>query len=1033
MHPKLKLHPILRGLTICLSICSFGYAETGAGDSLQIVFEGDTLRIPRIYEIQFPAYESVSDSFATIIDSEEAYPDENPDDLEASGTISRGIQVSSNASVSLQSSLYLKISGDLGTDYRVDGVLTERTAPLQPIGNTRRLNDFDRVLVNIAGPRLHASIGDIQLKKETEGFGKLQRSIEGIDAEFFSGEASIRSTIGFSYGQYAAQHIQGREGKQGPYRLQGQNGEKFIIILAGSERIELDGELMERGDYIIDYNAAELSFSQDHMISSNSRIMVEYEYVPDIYLANYSFGKQLLSGSFDLGERKSSPFHFSASLSQMKDDSGNPLGDVDQTLLSSVFESLPDTSIFTWLSSIIPDSITGDYHLEAGVLSYVGEGLGTHTASFSYVGLEEGAYRKVIDQGQEYFIQDTLAGEYLPARKLISPQSHSVLSLSSSYNGKYLRLRSDLGVSRKIHNIYARVTDNMDRRAWNGSISLGPQHKRIEVGEKYYDDGFVAFDILAANEFYRRWKISPRRDEREKLDYASAVFGKMQERFIWAEMSQLSRNDSTVGRQGDLSFQTDPAKKFRIEGSSFVRESHGIYDHQHSLKTALRGKIIRSELYGSMEQGLGSKFFQNNDHLSAGMSIYLEPTAQHLISTQIDVRNDYRNAVSGKSIIDDSSLHAWSDQRRDIASAYTFKGRKHLDGKLQFKYRQHENDTTGTRVYALGNLQLNLRALEDRFKYSGHYLLDEEHIPRYDFQYVLVDTGYGDYSFDPVTREYLPVSGGRYIRQRIFSDKEEQVRKVEGKSHLEFSSGEYRNRKVSGYRITLDMNSSQRSQIHTDAILQGQDTYRLSYNYRFDESQMISEVNYNGRLGSRSSALYNFGTEKSRFGTQDLDVGLRWNASNRTRLGALTESRAREVEYNTGAKENWSGIRPYLKHTTTLSQKQQIITDLKYSLIDDKRQNMQYDETYLQVNHRLRVGRRGSIDQKVHVSHIGSDAAGIPYSVFSGRQPGENWKYTFNGRYTFSNRFQLSLNYSAEKRGAGEIEQFMRLEGRTSF
>ena len=101
--------------------------------------------------------------------------------------------------------------------------------------------------------------------------------------------------------------------------------------------------------------------------------------------------------------------------------------------------------------------------------------------------------------------------------------------------------------------------------------------------------------------------------------------------------------------------------------------------------------------------------------------------------------------------------------------------------------------------------------------------------------------------------------------------------------------------------------------------------------------------------------------------------------------------------------------------------------------MEDAYLDQMYHEAYLTVDHKMRIGRRGSVDQKVMLSQIESDVAGIPYSIFSGRQPGKNWKYTVNARYTFSNRFQLSMNYSIQERGATEIEQFMRLEGRTHF
>jgi hypothetical protein len=110
-----------------------------------------------------------------------------------------------------------------------------------------------------------------------------------------------------------------------------------------------------------------------------------------------------------------------------------------------------------------------------------------------------------------------------------------------------------------------------------------------------------------------------------------------------------------------------------------------------------------------------------------------------------------------------------------------------------------------------------------------------------------------------------------------------------------------------------------------------------------------------------------------------------------------------------------------------------MMLELKYSKVSDQALEQNYSEVYMTIDHNLRVRRRGRIGQKILVSNIQSDVTGIPYSIFSGRQPGNNWKYTFNGQYTFSNRFQLSLNYSIQERGEGRTEQYLRLEGRTHF
>ena len=82
-------------------------------------------------------------------------------------------------------------------------------------------------------------------------------------------------------GQFSSYNFIGNEGNQGPYKIFGPNNEPNFVIIAGSEKVFVNGSAITKGvndDYLIDYNIGEIRFNTTFPITNDMRIRVEFQY-----------------------------------------------------------------------------------------------------------------------------------------------------------------------------------------------------------------------------------------------------------------------------------------------------------------------------------------------------------------------------------------------------------------------------------------------------------------------------------------------------------------------------------------------------------------------------------------------------------------------------------------------------------------------------------------------------------------------------------------------------------------------------------
>ncbi|MEM9259284.1 MAG: hypothetical protein AAGA62_06520, partial [Bacteroidota bacterium] len=248
---------------------------------------------------------------------------DNDSKVRTTGSFSRAISFGNRQDLVLNSAFNLQMDGELGNGIEVSAAITDESLPVQPEGTTQQLREFDKIFIQLRKNRTQLTAGDYELRHPDGYFLRYFKKLEGATFTTVSGDPTpannannlgasagagsrtkepkdqktktftTTASIAVARGQFIRQQIQPVEGNQGPYKLTGDGAQRFLIILAGTERIFLDGQLLVRGldgDYTIDYNLAEITFTPRRLITRDSRITAEYEYADQRYVRTLATG-----------------------------------------------------------------------------------------------------------------------------------------------------------------------------------------------------------------------------------------------------------------------------------------------------------------------------------------------------------------------------------------------------------------------------------------------------------------------------------------------------------------------------------------------------------------------------------------------------------------------------------------------------------------------------------------------------------------------------------------------------------------------
>jgi len=464
--------------------------------------------------------------------------------LDYNGSFARGISFGNSQNLVLNSSFNLQLAGELGDDIEILAAITDNSIPLQPEGNTQQLQEFDRIFIQLSKKENVLIAGDYELKRPNSYFMNYYKKLQGATfrnqvTPFKDATLKSRASVAVARGKFARNNLPSAEGNQGPYRLQGNQGEQFIIALAGTEKVFFDGKLLTRGleeDYVIDYNRADIVFTNKILVTKDVRIIVEFEYADQQYLRSmYAFDTEF--------EYKKWRLHFNLFSEQdSRNSSGlQELDSLQQDLLATVGDNVENAlapsqrlteefNEFRIQYELVDTQVLiNNIFVNFEILKFSTDpDRANYTAGFTDVGAGQGNYLLDANTSQNGRVFTWIApdangnplGNFEPVTRLIAPTQRQMYSFGADYEvNKNGRIQTEIALSSNDLNRFSDVGDQDDAgvAAFTSYQQLFALKKNWNVSTKidyeFTQKRFQALNPYRKAEFTRDWNLANNRNE----------------------------------------------------------------------------------------------------------------------------------------------------------------------------------------------------------------------------------------------------------------------------------------------------------------------------------------------------------------------------------------------------------------------------------------------------------------------------------------------------------------------------------------
>ena len=690
------------------------------------------------------------------------------DGLTTSGSISRGVTIGNNQNSVLNSELDLQITGKLNDKVSLRASIQDANIPLQESGYSQRLDEFDQVFIELFSDSWNIRAGDIDLQNNNSYFAKFTKRVQGLSLNLNLDHPESKTNLFASgalvRGQFETSQFTAQEGNQGPYKLQGSNGELFVLIVSGSETVYVNGVAVERGenkDYIIDYNAGEIIFNSTFPITSEMRITVDYQFSDRNYSRLVAYGGgQYESDKLKIGisvytenDAKNQPLQQNLSeeqvqiLSNAGDDNGLMVAPSGVPEIFNENRILYKKELINGVEAFV-FSNNPDDELFSVKFSLVGENLGNYILSSI----------NAISNIYEYVepIGGIPQGNYEPIVQLIAPTKLQIAVVNGNYKPtEKTNIYFEVAGSKNDLNLFSNIDDD-NNDGFAGKLKVDQfiiktdslWNLNIFADGNFIQNDFRTIERLYHAEFNRDWNLDNPLGNQQLLTSGLQLFHP-KKGIVNYQFEHLNYSENFNGNRHVAS------ANLRLNRFNIVSHS-SILNARSNINSSTFIRSFNHISYSLKKGWLGTKLSIEDNEQKNSTTEELTPLSQKFASyeffvgigdsTKVFAEIGYKNRVND-SIRNNKLQKVNTSDTYYLSSKIIQNESTNLSLYINYRTLKSEDKSIVDEQSLNSRLQYSQRFFKQLIQWNTVFETNSGTLPQQDFTYVEVEAGQGGYTW----------------------------------------------------------------------------------------------------------------------------------------------------------------------------------------------------------------------------------------------------------------------------------------------